>query len=268
MDIVWTISYVSALIAAYLLGSIPFGLLIGFAKGVDIRQHGSKNIGSANVGRTLGRRFGVLTFFLDAAKGFLPVFLGGWALGYLGTPDLPANKTFAWIGFGAASFIGHLYPVFLRFKGGKGVATGFGALLAVFPVLTFPAVGAIIIWALSVKFTRFVGFSSCLASLSLPILTLLATPLANALGVFREMPRNPSGWAPWSVLWPYFTMSMALAILVVWRHRTNLARMLQGTEPRVGEKKPSPQPPTPDAGTPDSPATTHSESNPVSAARQ
>ncbi|CAN5751811.1 glycerol-3-phosphate 1-O-acyltransferase PlsY [soil metagenome] len=229
-----TIVYCLGLLAAYLLGSIPFGLLIALAKGVDIRQHGSKNIGSANVGRTIGRKFGVLTFFLDAAKGFVPVLVAGLWLGLINRPDLPPHDSLLWLAFGLAAFLGHLYPVWLWFRGGKGVATGFGALLAVFPILSIAALAAILVWMISVKVTRYVGLSSCIAALSLPLFTLLATPIARAAGIFA--PR--SAWAPWETIWPYMAIALLLALFVVWRHRSNLGRMLAGTEPRVGQKKP------------------------------
>lgn len=235
MDYTWTILYLAGLVGAYLLGSIPFGVIIGLAKGVDVRQHGSKNIGSANVGRTLGRRYGLLTFVLDAAKGFVPVFVAGFVMNTINHADLEPRMSLAWMSFGAAAFLGHLYPIFLNFKGGKGVATGFGAILAVFPVLSFPAICAIALWAFFVNVTKYIGFSSCLAALSLPIFTVLATPVARLTGIFPALPSDTSGWAPWSVLWPYFAVSCILAVFVVVRHRTNLARMLAGTENRVGQ---------------------------------
>ncbi len=156
--------YVAGVVAAYLLGAVPFGLLIGLARGIDIRQHGSKNIGANNVARTVGRPWGVLTFALDAGKGAAPILIGGWWLGVLGERAPDPTRAWMWMSFGAAAFLGHLFPVFLKFKGGKGVATGFGALLAVYPIVTFPALLAIGSWAICVKITRYVGLSSSVAS--------------------------------------------------------------------------------------------------------
>jgi acyl phosphate:glycerol-3-phosphate acyltransferase len=226
--LIWAVSVVGA----YLLGGVPFGLLIGLAKGVDVRQHGSKNIGASNVGRTLGRKWGVLTFFLDGAKGFLPVFIAGFMLGTVNRPDAPVLMAWAWLAFGIAAILGHLYSPFLKFTGGKGVATGFGALLAVFPLLTLPAIAAIGVWALSVKFTRYMGLSSCLAAFSLPFFAFAVIPFGHAVGLFPD-PDPAAGPGPTWPLWPYMTAGLFIALLVIVRHRSNLTRMLEGTEPKV-----------------------------------
>ncbi|MCA3004227.1 MAG: glycerol-3-phosphate 1-O-acyltransferase PlsY [bacterium] len=219
-------------VGAYVLGGVPFGLLIGLAKGVDVRQHGSKNIGASNVGRTLGRKWGVLTFLLDGLKGFAPVFIAGFALGTVNRPDAPVLLAWAWLSFGIAAILGHLYSPFLKFKGGKGVATGFGALLAVFPLLSLPALAAIVVWAISVKTTRYMGFSSCIAAVTLPLFTFAVIPFGNAIGLFAQ--RDPAaGPGPTWPLWPYMTAGLIMAMLVVMRHRSNLKRMLEGTEPKV-----------------------------------
>jgi len=241
---VWTlmnvdspIAYVAGLLGAYLLGSIPFGLIISLAKGVDVRTFGSKNIGASNVGRTLGRKYGVLTFLLDAGKGFVPVLLAGLAMGAMNRPHLPPVELLVWLSFGVAAFFGHLFPVWLKFKGGKGVATGFGAILAVYPFMSLAAMGAIVVWVTCVTLTRYVGLSSILSALTLPLFVWFVAPVAKAAGVFPEIPGEDGWFAPWSVVWPYFTLSVFLAGFVTWRHKDNLARMRAGTEPRVGRKK-------------------------------
>ncbi len=231
------IAYVVGMLASYLLGSIPFGLLISKAKGVDVREHGSKNIGATNVGRTLGRRYGIATFFLDAGKGFVPVLLAGIAMGSLNRPDMPPQELLLWLSFGVASFLGHLYPVWLNFNGGKGVATGFGAILAVYPFLSLAAVGAIIVWVGCALITRYAGLSSCVSAITLPGFTLLVAPVAKFLGIFPQIPGDSGGWAPWAIVWPYFTLAAFLTVFVVWRHKSNLARMRAGTEPRIGSGK-------------------------------
>ena len=154
---------------AYLAGSIPFGLLIGLSKGVDIRQHGSGNIGATNAGRTLGRRVGALCFLLDLSKGAAPVLVAGVVMHTLGHRDLTQSQTAWWFAVAGAAIAGHMHPVWLRFKGGKGVATGFGSLVAMWPVVSIAAFVALAIWVLCVRLTRYVGVSSCAAAASLPI---------------------------------------------------------------------------------------------------
>lgn len=223
---------------AYLLGAIPFGLLIGLAKGVDVRQHGSKNIGTANVGRTLGRKWGVLTFFLDALKGFVPTLVAGFVLKTIARPEVPSYMAWAWLLVGLCAVAGHMWSPFLRFRGGKGVATGFGALMAVFPILSLPAMVAFVIWAVCVKLTRFIGLSSCVAAVSIPFLLIFVTPVCRHFGFFVPDPSAPVAWP----LWPYVTVAIMLALMVVWRHRSNISRMLNGTEPRYGRKMTEPAP--------------------------
>ncbi|HZW06140.1 MAG TPA: glycerol-3-phosphate 1-O-acyltransferase PlsY [Phycisphaerales bacterium] len=229
-----TAYWAGLVLGAYLLGSIPFGLLIGLAKGVDVRQHGSKNIGTANVGRTLGRKWGVLTFFLDALKGFLPVLVAGFVLKTIARPEVPSHLAWAWLVVGVCAVVGHMWSPFLKFKGGKGVATGFGAMLAVFPILSLPAMAAFLVWLACVKTTRFIGLSSCVAAASIPFLLIFVTPVCRYFGLFVPEPGAPVTWP----LWPYVTVAVLLALMVVWRHRSNIARMLNGTEPRYGRKPP------------------------------
>lgn len=229
-----TLLWLGLLLASYLLGAIPFGLLLGLAKGVDIREHGSKNIGSANAGRTLGRKWGVLTFFLDAFKGFVPTLVAGFMLKTIAQPEVPSYLAWAWLSVGLAAVAGHMWSPFLKFKGGKGVATGFGALMAVFPILTLPAIVALAIWAVCVRLTRFIGLSSCVAAVSIPVLLIFVTGICRHFGLFVPQQQHSITWP----LWPYVTVAIMLAVMVVWRHRSNIARMLNGTEPKYGQKKP------------------------------
>jgi len=228
------------ILATYLLGGVPFGLLIGLAKGVDIRQHGSKNIGSANAGRTLGRKFGVLTFVLDFAKGFGPVLISGFVMGTIARQDIEPGRACLWLAFGVAAFIGHLVSPWLKFKGGKGVATGFGVVVGVFPMLTLPALAAILTWLVGVRLTRYIGLSSCLAAVSLPVFLLVLVPVSRAIGLFVPRERMPGAAladVPVWNLWPFAVLALLIAVSVVWRHRPNIARMLDGTEPKVKTKK-------------------------------
>ena len=229
MDTAWLTYWLLGLLATYLLGGVPFGLLIGLSKGVDVRLHGSKNIGASNVGRTIGRKYGIITFTLDMLKGFLPVLIAGFVLGTINTLDLPPEKTWPWLSFGVVSVLGHTYSPYLKFRGGKGVATGFGAVLAMYPILTIPAVLSIATWGASVMITRYIGFSSCVAGLSLLPWALGTPAIGRLIGLFQGEAKEGEIIR----LWPYLVVALFMGVLVVWRHRSNLSRMLKGTEPRV-----------------------------------
>lgn len=182
---------------AYALGSVPTGLLVArFLGGADPRGAGSGNIGATNVGRTLGRQAGLLTLAGDVLKGFLPT---AWALGAFSSPWAVATV-------GLAAFLGHLYPVYLEFKGGKGVATGLGVFLALAPgsVVWAAAVFGLVAWT-----GRMVSLASLAAAASLPLL----------LGFFGH-PRA------------FVALALALSALTGWKHRDNWERILAGTESR------------------------------------
>ena len=204
---------------AYAVGSIPFGLLIARTQGVDIRAHGSGNIGATNVGRVLGRRFGITCLILDALKGALPVLAAGHVSAALYANELADADAWGWIGVAMAAIAGHIYPVWIGFKGGKGVATSLGALLGLWPMLTLPAAGAAAVWGTVLVLTRYVGVASCAAAVSIPLLVTLV----SRTGI----------WGDRAVV-PAMTFSLVLAALVIWRHRGNLARTLRGTEPKSG----------------------------------
>ncbi|MDX2116102.1 MAG: glycerol-3-phosphate 1-O-acyltransferase PlsY [Planctomycetota bacterium] len=229
-----TLQWTVCIVAAYLAGSIPFGLLLGLARGVDIRQHGSKNIGATNAGRVLGRPWGVLCFVLDVLKGAAPVALAGWWMRTIQQPSITATEAALWLGVAAAAVLGHVFPVFLRFKGGKGVATGFGALLGVWGYLTLPALGALAIWVISVRVTRYVSVASILAAASIPVFTVL---LAASSGASRGV----SVLAAVAERWPFVAITAVLGTLVIVRHRANIARLIAGKEPKIGGKAPRPE---------------------------
>ncbi|HRQ72947.1 MAG TPA: glycerol-3-phosphate 1-O-acyltransferase PlsY [Phycisphaerales bacterium] len=205
--------------AAYLAGSVPFGVLIARSRGVDLRAHGSGNVGATNVGRVLGRRWGMLCFALDLLKGLVPTVAAGAWMGALGRTDLPSAQAWVWLAVAVAAVLGHVFPVWLRFRGGKGVATGFGAALGVFPMLTLPALAALVVWLALVAATKYVGISSCIAALTLPIGVAAIVSLSDAAH---------TGAAP------FYAATAFLIALVLWRHRSNIARTLAGTENRVG----------------------------------
>jgi glycerol-3-phosphate acyltransferase PlsY len=208
---------------SFLAGSIPFGLLIARAKGIDIRAHGSGNIGATNVGRVLGRKFGIACFALDALKGAMPVLLAGASVGTLGTPpgELAAGDLWWWLAVAVASLLGHMFSPWIGFKGGKGVATGFGALAAMWTPLSIPAAIALATWLVTVKATRTVSIASIAGALAVPV------AVAVRIGLAAE----PA--AAFLAETPTLAVASAVAIRVVWKHRSNLARLVRGEELKV-----------------------------------
>ena len=204
---------------AYLAGSVPFGLLLGRLKGVDLRAHGSKNIGATNAGRVLGKRWGLLCFALDVLKGALPTLAAGIWSGAIRDAALSPERETLWTAVALAAILGHVFPVWLGFRGGKGVATSLGALLALYPIVTLPVAAALAVWVICLKTTRYVGVSSVAAAAALPLLVLAVsqTPVWGERALF-----------------PVLVLTALLAALVIWRHRGNLSRTLRGEEPKVG----------------------------------
>ena len=231
------IAWIVCAAGAYLVGSIPFGVFIGRAKGVDIRREGSKNIGASNVTRVLGKRLGMLCFALDVSKGALPVFAAGIFRGVINrTPqELSAPQMWLWLMVVFAAVLGHMCSPFLSFRGGKGVATGFGAMLAMYPVLTIPALAAMVVWYATVRLSRYVSVASMLAALSLPVWYLLlvipSDAEAHALGYTLEHIGRAS---------PPLVVTSLLAGLVIYKHRGNLARLRRGEEPKIGDRSGTP----------------------------
>ena len=192
---------------AYLLGSIPFGLLIVKAgRGDDIRQAGSGNIGAANVARNAGYFAGVLTLVLDAAKGYLAV----WVAGRVAPEHLGWEMAAA-----CAAVVGHVFPVWLNFRGGKGVATALG----VFLVISWQAVAAAgAVWVLVVVFWRYSSLGSIVATCALPLMLYFLYAPGHA-------PRD-------YVTWP----TLGIALLILFKHRANLERLMAGRETRLGSR--------------------------------
>lgn len=208
--------------AGYLCGSVPFGWLIGMAKGVDIRTVGSGNVGATNAGRVLGRRWGFVCLVLDMLKGTAPVLAAGWAWGYVdGDPPLTPNDVWQWSSVAAAAVLGHVFPVWLKFRGGKGVATALGAMLGLWPFVTLATVVAILIWLVMVKAFGYVSLASMTAVSALP---LCLWGIAQTTDSTSAQPK------------PFLLISVLLAVLVIVRHRTNIARLLTGSEPRVARR--------------------------------
>jgi glycerol-3-phosphate acyltransferase PlsY len=197
-------------LAAYLLGSIPFGLLLAkLFGGADVRRAGSGNIGATNVARVVGPLAGILTLILDTAKGVAVVWLAARV----------TNESAAWMMCAAfAVLLGHCFPVWLKFKGGKGVATALGVFLALSPLA---AVSAALVFVLFVAYWRFVSLGSVAAAAAMPLLIY-----------FLWAPRH----APPLVV---DAGTLAIALLVIYKHDGNLQRLVEGTEPRFsfGKKK-------------------------------
>ena len=200
------------LAAAYLIGSIPFALLIGFAwKRVDIRRYGSGNIGATNVLRVLGWPAALLCFVLDAAKGLWPVWYA---------QSLPDADPLVVVGAALAAIAGHNFPVFLGFRGGKGVATGLGVLIGIAPHI---AGLVFFLWVLVVVVTRYISVASVIAGASVPLLMLLSSRLQDTYWG-RPVPQE------------YLCLGIVGAGFIVIKHRSNFVRLMNGTEPRVGQR--------------------------------
>lgn len=203
-----------ALLAAYLLGSIPFGLLAGRLKGVDLRDIGSGNIGAANAFRNLGRGWGIAVMAGDIGKGVAGALLGRWL-----TDD-------PWpIFVGAAVMVGAIFPVWLRFRGGKGVAAGGGVMIGLFPIV---GLCLLPLWLVIVLVSRITSLAGILTAAAF-------TPLALAFGYS----------------WPYLVLAGAMSLLVILRHRANIGRLLTGKEARIDLRKKRPH--TPAAAPPPAP---------------
>ena len=215
-------SWILCIAIAYLCGSIPFGVLISRSKGVDIRNQGSGNIGATNVGRVLGRRFGIACFVLDGIKGAAPVLAAGIFQGILGEtpPDLGAFESSMWLLTAIATILGHCFSPWLGFKGGKGVATAFGAMLAIWPVMGIPALCALGVWACALAITRIMAIASILGALTIPVALMVASARHNLES------------SPTTIL-PYMIVGIALVSFVVYTHRSNIVRIFKGREMKV-----------------------------------
>ena len=204
------------IIVAYVLGSIPWGYLIGKMRGIDIRDHGSKNIGATNVGRVLGFKYAFLAFFLDTLKGFLLVFLFRFQI-------IPPEYCFlSPMVYGLASILGHSFSIFLKFRGGKAVATTAGVILGFTPWLFVLGTTLFFVLALS---TRLVSLSSLLATGFTLIMSLVLCLLKT--GPFSGLPYD----------WYFPLFHLAIYAIIVFRHRENIKRLLKGTESKFSFKK-------------------------------
>lgn len=201
-------------VVGYLSGAMPFGYWAGKLKGMDIRQHGSGNIGATNVIRVLGKGIGIPVFILDALKGWLPVWLAASFLAKQGaaTEIVSAGAVVA----GLSAVLGHMFTFWLGFKGGKGVATTAGVLLGIAPLAML---GGLVVWLLFFFTTRYVSLASMMAG----------------VGVVATMVAVMARDGRWDAVMLGF--GVLIMVLVIVRHRANMGRILAGTEPKAGRKK-------------------------------
>ncbi len=217
----------------YLIGSIPFGYLAGRLRGLDIRDHGSRNVGATNAVRVLGRPIGLAVFALDVLKGAVPVVAAGWWLHHVNRtaavwvfPFAGPKLHAAWLLTAFAAIAGHIWPIWLRFRGGKGVATALGAVLGLYPFYTLPGLVALDVWVVVTLLSRYVSLGSICAAVAFPA----------ALIVISAIRRNHEPWQLGNI-WPLLAFAVAMPLLVIWRHRANIARLLAGTESKIGSRR-------------------------------
>lgn len=192
------------LLASYFVGAFPSSYLAGrLVRGIDLRQHGSGNLGATNAFRVLGWKAATPVFAADILKGFLPTFL---------FPRLDGSPHWEWaLAYGAAAVVGHVYSIYVGFRGGKGVATGAGVLLALAP---WAVLAGLVVWAGLIAATRIVSIASMVAALVVPPVVYLTRGVG-------------------AIFW----LACALALFVIWAHRTNIGRLIRGEEPRFGRHR-------------------------------
>jgi len=201
------IEFAAVVIGSYLIGSIPCGLVIGKLRGIDIREYGSGNIGTTNVLRTLGARYGALVLIADVFKGVIAVLLARYIIGS------PMSEMAA----GFAAVAGHDWSLFLKFKGGRGVATSLGGILPMAMWAPLAAVAGVVIFIAIIALTRYVSLGSIAGSLSAVV----------AMAVFLGLDRVP---------WEYLVYIGGVVALIIFQHRDNISRLRSGTESKLGQK--------------------------------
>lgn len=210
---------VTLLVLAFLIGSIPFSfLIVKLTSGKDVREHGSRNVGATNVARTAGRGAGIAALLLDLAKGYSAVLLARWLVTSSFWPFeaglAPWQSREMWIALaGLVAVLGHMFPPWLGFHGGKGVATAAGVFASLNPTVML---AALLIFAIVLLATHYVSLASMVTAASIPLL-------------FRSLPRGAPFW--------HVVMSIAVAIAVIVKHHSNIARLAAGTERKLGQKK-------------------------------
>lgn len=210
------IIFVVVFLVSYLVGAIPWAFIIGKLHGVDIRKHGSGNVGATNVTRIIGKPWGILCFIIDFLKGFLPVIVVELIfpkLIYLNQTQVSSLIILAVI----ATVAGHVYPVYLGFKGGKGISTGTGTLVALTP---YAIVIGLIIWVIVFKISKYVSLASIIAAITVPISSLIF----SSTGVYHI-----------DITLQFFIL--LLALFAIYKHKSNIKRLLNGTESSFKKKE-------------------------------
>ena len=202
-------------LAAYAAGSTPFGVIMARARKVDLRKCGSGNVGATNVGRVLGRSWGFLCFLLDVSKGFLPVLVAGILI-RKGQSDLTTVQQASLLLTAFGAIAGHVASFWLRFRGGKGVATSLGVVLGVYPYFTWAGLCALGVWIVDTLLSRYVSLGSIAAAVAF---------LAFFVGF---------NLARLDRVWPLGAFAALMVVLIIVRHRSNIGRLLAGTENRIG----------------------------------
>ncbi len=203
------------IISAYLIGSIPFGLIISKCFGSDIRKVGSGNIGATNLARTIGKKWGCLCFILDAVKGFVPTIVASKVL----ASEISSVNAGIIIATGSAAICGHVFPLYLKFKGGKGVSTSFGVALGIWPYYTVCASASLVTWLAVTFATSYVSLGSISAAIVFPVTMSLAIVFVKDWHL--------------SQLWPLVLASFVISAAIIFLHRTNIQRLIKGKENRI-----------------------------------
>ncbi len=206
---------------AYLIGSIPFGLLVGLAKGIDVRKSGSGNIGATNVSRLLGKKLGLVVFFLDMSKSLIPMLIASFIAQDQALADWLIYLL--WLSVGFAGVLGHMFSVFLKFKGGKGVASSAGMMLGLYPYYTLPGAIAMGIFIIVLLVWDMISLGSIVAASLFPVIYLAAPGLVNQWPVFEQL--------------PLLIFAIVIALLISLKHRENIKRIRAGTESRFRRKQ-------------------------------
>jgi glycerol-3-phosphate acyltransferase PlsY len=213
---------VAVVVLAYLIGSIPFSfLVVKLVAGKDVREHGSMNVGATNVARTAGKLPGIVALLLDIAKGYAVIVVARVLVARPEWPFppgvLPWQSREMWVALaGLIAILAHMFPVWLGFHGGKGVATATGVFLALDPIVM---AGAILVFAIVLLLFRYVSLASIVSAASIPLF-------------FRYLSRDALFW--------HIVVSIGIAIAVILKHHSNIARLVQGTERKLGQKKETP----------------------------
>ncbi len=215
--------FICSIVAAYLVGGIPFGVIIAKMHRQDLRAVGSGNIGATNVARACGRKWGYTCFGLDVLKGFVPVVTFPWVAAR--SQAAPASPGFfaLWLAVGVAAVLGHVFPIYLKFKGGKGVSTSFGVALGLWPYFTLCGVVALLVWAACVLKWRYISLASICGALAFPVTLTIAVALIPDWELGR--------------MWPLLAAAVAIPVMVIVRHRENIGRLRAGTESKIRSKR-------------------------------